>query len=781
MNGNVNDVTGNGHNGTAFNLTAAAGQSGLPNTAYSFNGTSSYISVPYQADLNLTQYSICAVYMPKGFYTGLCQVNAILRRGSQYMAGYYALDFYDNAFDSSCSITNDTNKFTYIPQIGNTGCYSKPWDVTPYIRTGQWECVVATFDGNQFKVYVNGTLRVAVTPYNNPSVGTSTQGLAIGAYRFANFTMYPYWLNGIVDDVALYNRALTPAEVATYCNAIFTPDTSVSISQPVKPAICAGDSIHLKYSTTLPFNAGNIFTAQLSNNTGSFAAPVSIGSVTATTGGTIICTIPGGTTPGTGYRIRIVASSPADTSLNNGVNIIISQKPNINASSNSPVCAGDTLKLSASAGTINYQWSGPASITNVGQNTIRPAMTAAMAGIYTVIASGGGCSDTATTNVSVLVSPVITFINNKPLCIGDSLTIIASTTPAASIYSWKGPGGFTAGGQSIHFPNATLNQAGYYVLAAGNGTCTTTDSVLVQVNSVTVNLGKDTQLCPQNILLLNPGIAGAGYVWQDNSTDNNYNVTTAGKYYVTVTQNGCKGTDTINVTYDNPSIKLGNDTTLCPGEKLVLVVADTFDLYTWNTGSHDNDITLEMTGSYILTVVKNGCSVRDTIRLDYYKPDIKLSNDSTLCNGDEMTLRVKSIQGSIYTWQNNSSDTSFKVKQAGKYWVTAENLCGKFSDTVVITYEQCECNPVVPTGFSPNGDGLNDEIGPKIMCVPFDYEFIVANRWGQIVFKSDDPTVKWKGTREGRECDMATYYYILKFRGPRNKTYERKGDITLVR
>jgi hypothetical protein len=90
---------------------------------------------------------------------------------------------------------------------------------------------------------------------------------------------------------------------------------------------CAGAAVSVPYTISGTFNAGNVFTAQLSNASGSFASPVNIGTRTATNAGTINATIPGGTTAGTGYRIRVVSSNPVVTGTDNGSNITINRVP----------------------------------------------------------------------------------------------------------------------------------------------------------------------------------------------------------------------------------------------------------------------------------------------------------------------------------------------------------------------------------------------------------------------------------------------------------------------
>jgi hypothetical protein len=84
-----------------------------------------------------------------------------------------------------------------------------------------------------------------------------------------------------------------------------------------------GDALTVNYTIKGVFNAGNVFTAQLSNSSGSFTSPVDIGSVVSTSSGSISAVIPSNTVNGSAYRIRVVSSNPAVIGSDNGQNITI--------------------------------------------------------------------------------------------------------------------------------------------------------------------------------------------------------------------------------------------------------------------------------------------------------------------------------------------------------------------------------------------------------------------------------------------------------------------------
>jgi hypothetical protein len=105
--------------------------------------------------------------------------------------------------------------------------------------------------------------------------------------------------------------------VGTVSNTITTGTIS-----PVQ--FCSGSSTSVPFTASGTFNAGNVFTAQLSNSSGSFLSPVNIGTLNSTASGVISATIPGGAAVGSGYRVRVVSSSPATIGSANSANLLIS-------------------------------------------------------------------------------------------------------------------------------------------------------------------------------------------------------------------------------------------------------------------------------------------------------------------------------------------------------------------------------------------------------------------------------------------------------------------------
>ena len=289
--------------------------------------------------------------------------------------------------------------------------------------------------------------------------------------------------------------------------AKFKKDTLVAINQPFTDTLmCAGGTFDLAYTTNSLFLAANTFTAQLSNATGSFAVPINIGSVLSNTTGVIACTIPAGTAPGTGYRIRIVSSNPAFTSPDDFYDIdIVSVLPPTTALGSTPVCVGATIYLYDVANYIvtSYNWYGPAGsgfggtgFTSTLQNPTNTGVTGtgvttSDAGTYSVVTTHNGCpSDTSTVTITVNkdLPPTPSDSATTPGCVGATIYLFANSDTAVTgiTYGWTGPAGFTSTLQNPSIPSATSANAGtYYVTDTMAGCPSATASIVVVVNTVT--------------------------------------------------------------------------------------------------------------------------------------------------------------------------------------------------------------------------------------------------------------------------------------------------------
>lgn len=247
----------------------------------------------------------------------------------------------------------------------------------------------------------------------------------------------------------------------------------MNISQITAAPYCPGESFTISFTIHFVFDPGNIYTAQMSNSSGSFANPVNIGTLAGTGAGTINCQIPYGTIAGTGYKFRLVSSAPAEVGDPAAASYTISTLPNAVLTANGPTtyCSGDSVSFSASTGSgYQYDW--------YRNNAIQGNMTGSSAVIKNagkykvVVTNAAGCSKISnkiTTTLLTLPAATVTPSGNNTICSGTTLTMNA---PAGTGYTYQWIKGATNINGAI-LSNYTTSVAGYYrvLVTAPNG-CT---------------------------------------------------------------------------------------------------------------------------------------------------------------------------------------------------------------------------------------------------------------------------------------------------------------------
>ncbi len=225
-------------------------------------------------------------------------------------------------------------------------------------------------------------------PLNYQSSVQHVTDLALPA-NLANRTFYIGW-------EFFSNQAVVNNPGLSLDNIVLTGADYVLGPGDVPTGLCTGMTIQVPYDGCGYFPAGNTITAQLSDASGSFAPPVSIGSVVSSAAGTIAATIPPGTAPGTGYRIRVVSSDPVVTGIANAQPITINTTPTADAGSYPPMCSIDPpVALVGTPGGGDWLGNG---VLSGAQYTFTPQF-----GTQTLsyVLAANGCSDTATTVINV--------------------------------------------------------------------------------------------------------------------------------------------------------------------------------------------------------------------------------------------------------------------------------------------------------------------------------------------------------------------------------------------
>ena len=355
-------------------------------------------------------------------------------------------------------------------------------------------------------------------------------------------------------------------------------------------------------------------------------------------------------------------------SIDSVINLEVTPLLELALGNDTSICADQEITLNATVPDATYLW-------NTGATSATFSTSAA--GTYSVTVSLNGCSASDTITVGSLAVAEIELGNDTIICAGEPLVLDASY-PGAT-YLWQD--GSTS-------PTIIAADGGTFSVEATLGGCITTDQMTVEITPLpTVDLGNDTSICAGQALLLDATYPGATYLWQDGSTTPTLNAATGGLYTVVVNPNGCTATDSVTLAvHPLPSVNLGNDTSLCVGQTIVLDATYPGASYLWNDGTTGANLVTGITGTYSVVVDLNGCTATDAVAIEVIDlSDVELGDDQRLCPGESATLAAQSVSAS-YLWNTGASTSTINVNAAGTYAVLVQNGTCSVADTVVVTY-----------------------------------------------------------------------------------------------
>lgn len=208
-----------------------------------------------------------------------------------------------------------------------------------------------------------------------------------------------------------------------------------------------------------------------------------------------------------------------------------------------------------------------------------------------------------------------------------------------------------------------------------------------------------------------------------------------GTYIDTLTN--IQGNDSIvetELTIDISDISLGNDTSICNGQSLVLN-AGNFNSYIWNTGEITDTIQITQSGIYSVTVSNtNGCNLVDTIQVALDSIDIFLGNDTLICNGDVINLNAGNFE--TYEWNTGETTQSITVNSTGLYSVEVTNSNGCIGSSSIIVFVD-DCLSVK----NPKSDNYqiypNPTTGFVSVRIEGDFKIEIINKLGEVVFSTN--------------------------------------------
>lgn len=443
---------------------------------------------------------------------------------------------------------------------------------------------------------------------------------------------------------------------------------------------------------------------------------------------------------------------------------------------------------------IEYQIVGPISDQNqVGLFNGLPD------GFYTINIWPNGYTQCMVTTDTTLILEC--GIEDTTLCEGDT-TILAISGFAGYTFNWQtAPNMITNANQDTAwvFPNTTTT---YVVeLDDGAGNISTDTAVITVIPTIvpTVDVVDNTCFNTPNGEINITTTGGQAPMTFDLAGPPNMNNTTGifaplpdGSYTITITPDNwpqCAITFDTTIQYIEPDpVYLVGDTSVCLGDTifLELVGADNYDIL-WSTG--DTTASIEyytLTGGPLSVDINTGCETItfNTTAVIHPIPIIDAGLDTSIYAEEIITLNGSG--GVSYLWQPTTGldchtcpDPNASPSVTTTYTLTAIDANGcQASD--IMSIEVIYLPIYIPSAFSPNGDGTNDVLyvrGAGISVM----NLIIYDRWGNVVFQTQDRSIGWDGTIDGKNANSDVYGYQFSATRPNGEVVELKGNITLMR
>lgn len=634
---------------------------------------------------------------------------------------------------------------------------------------------VSVTDINNCSASINAT--VTVNPLPTPSITPASPQICFGNSTLltaSGGTVY-LWSNAANTDTT----TVSPASTTTYsvtvsdihsCSAIATQTVTVnplpnaSIS-PANTQVCIGDNI------ALTAGGGTSYTWS-----------------TTATGPTI--TVSPTTT--SSYSVIVTDANSCSASISRTVTVNPLPTPSVTPATTA-ICINSSTTLTGSGG-VSYLWSNASTATAI---TVSPIATTT----YSVTATdANSCSAIASGTVTVNPLPTAAIGVVPDICLGASTMLTAS---GGSTYIWSNAA--TTDTTTVS-PSATTN---YSVTVTDNNNCSSSVARTVTVvnpmtltptiTNVSCNSGSDGAIA----LSVSGGLSPYGYLWSPiSATSATVSSLSMGVYTVAVTDHaGCLATASYTVT-EPPVLSFTSSftdptcTTIDYDGSITLTVSGGIlpYQYLWSNNATTQSLTNLTAGSYTVTISDaHNCIISSVFNLAYiYDFTVHATPSDSINLGDSVQIGY-TLTGntgpftSLWSPATALSCTDCISPIAAPdlstvYQIRITNDLGCISTDSVFVYVIPDYNIYIPNAFTPNGNGVNDQwqIYGNLKALKF-LDIQVFNRWGELVFRSNDLNFTWDGTYKGAKQEPAMYVWQLDLTFIDGHDINQKGSLTLLR
>lgn len=472
------------------------------------------------------------------------------------------------------------------------------------------------------------------------------------------------------------------------------------------------------------------------------------------------------------------------------------------------ICARDSFQIVPhDQGDIStYRWSPTNSSIISNPNIRSPILKPIATTKYTLTISNYCYTKEDTVLVKIFPLPEVGLKHLDSICFGNSYQFLSN--PNHVVYTWiTDEPSFS--NKSIYNPTAKPTKSQYYKLhIIDTNTCSNQDSIHLLVHDLPyftiVTVPKF--ICQGDTITLTVVTRDKSeYKWWNTkglSSDTARTVRAfpeeTTRYRVRTTNiHKCTFTDSFVLNVQTPIRPYARGPVrICKG-KFIDLYADGGLYYLWKPSYNIND-TLSPTPQvypdsfFTYTVhISNDCFL-DSTKVDVYVdslPKIDLGKDTTIYRGQEITLHAKGV-AERYEWypkrllESNPFGKEIRVspKDTALYWIEATDGYGCIGRDSIYVWVYGKNVLLIPTGFTPNGDGINDEFKiVKHLNIRSISYFKVYNRWGEKLFSTNDINQGWDGTHNGEKSPAGVYVWYVEAYTYEGERIIQSGNITLIR
>ena len=581
---------------------------------------------------------------------------------------------------------------------------------------------------------------------------------------------------------------------ASGCTGTYT----ISVSVTSNPTLSVpGGSLCASSSATLGASGATSYTWSPSTGLSTINAATVIASPAATTS----YTVTGSTGACTGSAV-VTAS-------------VIAVTPTITASSGTYCIGGAGITLTGT-GASAYSWSPAIGLSATSGATVSASPTVTT--VYTVTGTTGACSGTQSINVTVAPVASLSIVPGATLICPNS-TGTTLTASGASTYTWLPGAQTTATLMANPATTTTYTVAGQSAAGCATFPAMVTVSVSPAINATVTASSPSVCLTKTASISVVPTGGAYTYTWLPVASIQGSNAgssivakpvsTVTVIYTVTISNGFCKETNTVSLQVFDcvPPVSqfttLTNDSICTKGCVSFTATSTGIQPFTYQwlfpggtpptSNNPDPVICYPSSGTYPVSLITGNAFGTDTLVMANYihvvdTPSVRAFGDTLLSLGQTAPVSVTGNATAYYWTPDNGTiacasctNTVVQPTVTTKYMVTASNspYC-KRRDSVLVKVDFVCGDFFIPNVFSPNGDGLNDDVNIHGFCIAT-FNLRIFNRWGELVFQTTDKTLGWDGSFRGKPMDTGVFVYSVDGMTIENKPFFQKGNITLLR